>query len=174
MQNSTGLRPYKIRFINEIFYPLYQKKLKEENEQESTIVVQRQLLSAQNKITALPGTITNEVCDYYNLQNPKSPINSDNLRKTYLNELAYVGWIESVDVRNGNTKKVYYPIVIPPETSTLDVKSKTQETNETKDSKKQDLSGLWRRYGAMSHADAYYALPAKRPVAAVAQSWVLA
>src|SRR5262249_22703852 len=71
----------------------------------------------------------NEICDYYN---PKSPINSDNLRKTYLNELVSLGWIESIDVRNGNTKKAYYPIVVPSETSTLDVKSKTQETDETK------------------------------------------
>src|SRR5262249_30187103 len=107
MQNSTGLPPYKIRFFNEIFYPLYQKKVEEENEQESAIVVQGQLLSAQKSITALPGAVTltaNEVCDYYNLQYSNSPINSDNLRKTYLNELAYVGWIESIEVRNGNTK----------------------------------------------------------------------
>ncbi|MGC1930191.1 MAG: hypothetical protein WA667_14555, partial [Candidatus Nitrosopolaris sp.] len=132
MQNSTGLPPYKIRFFNEIFYPLYQKNLEEENEQEAAVVIQGQLLSTQNKITALyPGTLTaNEICDYYNLQNPKSPINSDNLRKTYLNELVSVGWIESIDVRNGNTKKAYYPIVVPSETSSLDVK--TRETNETK------------------------------------------
>jgi len=65
--------------------------------------------------------------DYYNLQNPKSPINSDNLRKTYLNELVSV---ESIEVRNGNTKKAYYPIVVPSETSSLNIK--TQETNETK------------------------------------------
>ena len=59
MQNSTGLQPYKIRFFNEIFYPLYQKKVEEENEQESAIVIQGQLLAAQNKITALyPGTLT--------------------------------------------------------------------------------------------------------------------
>lgn len=132
MQNSTGLPPYKIRFFNEIFYPLYQKKVEEENEQESAVVIQGPLLSAQNKITALyPGTLTaNEICDYYKLHNPKSPINSDNLRKTYLNELVSVGWIESLDVRNGNTKKVYYPIVVPSETSSLNVT--TRETNETK------------------------------------------
>lgn len=60
MQNSTGLPPYKIRFFNEKFYPLYQKKVEEEKEQESTIHkirVQGQLLSAQNKSTALPGTV---------------------------------------------------------------------------------------------------------------------
>jgi hypothetical protein len=52
------------------------------------------------------------------------------LRKTYLNELVSVGWIESLDVRNGNTKKAYYPIVVPSETCSLDVR--TRETNETK------------------------------------------
>jgi hypothetical protein len=133
MQNSTGLPPYKIRFFNEIFYPLYQKKVEEEDEQESAVVIQGQLISAQNRITTISGTVTltaNEICDYYNLQNPKSPINSENLRKTYLHELDNAGWIESIDVRNGNTKKAYYPIVVPAETSSLNVK--TRETNETK------------------------------------------
>ena len=46
MQNSTGLPPYKIRFFNEIFYPLYQKNVEEENEQESVVVIQGQLLGA--------------------------------------------------------------------------------------------------------------------------------
>src|SRR5215469_11070492 len=131
MQNSTGLPPYKIRFFDEIFYPLYQKKIEEENERESAIVVQGQLLSAKYRITALPGTVTltaNEICDSYNLQNPKSPINAENLRKTYLNELDTAGWIESDDVRNGNTKKAYYPIVVPPasETSRVNQEGKTQ------------------------------------------------
>ena len=40
--------------------------------------------------------------------------------------------IESLDVRNGNTKKAHYPIVIPSETSSSNVNSKTQETEETK------------------------------------------
>jgi hypothetical protein len=137
MQNSTGLPPYKIRFFNEIFYPLYQKKIEEENEQESAMVVQGQLLSAQNRVTAFPSTVTltaNEICDYYNKENPKSPINDGNLRKTYLNELDTAGWIESLDVRNGNTKKVYYPIVVPPssETSSVNQEGKTQETGDNK------------------------------------------
>jgi hypothetical protein len=130
LQNSTGLPPYKIRFFNEIFYPLYQKKVEEENKQESAVVIQGQLLFAQSKIG---GTLTaNEICDHYNLQNSNSRINSENLRKTYLHELDNAGWIESVDVRNGNTKKVYYPIVVPSETSSLNAESKTRETDETK------------------------------------------
>src|SRR5215467_1027347 len=113
---------------NEIFYPLYQKKLEEENEQESAVVMQGQLLAARNKITGTVTLTANEICDYYNLQNPNSRINSENLRKTYLHELDNAGWIESLEVRNGNTKKVYYPIVVPSETSSVT----TRETSETK------------------------------------------
>ncbi len=51
MQNSTAWPPYKIRFFNEIFYPLYQKKVEEENEQESAVVIQGQLL--EHKIRLL-------------------------------------------------------------------------------------------------------------------------
>jgi hypothetical protein len=133
MQNSSGLPPYKVKFFNEYIYPLYQKKLKEklreEQQQEDVAIIEAEKeeqvcqLSTQNYkdiATTLSSdngvTLTaNEICDYYNLQNPKSPINSDNLRKTYLNELNYAGYIEALDVREGNTKKVYYPIVAPSE-----------------------------------------------------------
>jgi hypothetical protein len=125
MQNSTGLPPYKIEFFNEIFYPLYQKKLeeklKEEQEDIESSVIETEtkaqthlqlppLPSPQNKtIMASVNSVrltANEICDYYNLHHPKSPINSDNLRKTYLNELTYAGYIEALDVREGNTKSI--------------------------------------------------------------------
>jgi hypothetical protein len=131
LQNSAGLPPYKIRFFNEIFCPLYQKKVEEENEQKSTVVIQGQLVRAQNNSSTVTLT-ANEICDYYNLQNPNSRINSENLRKTYLHELDNAGWIESLEVRNGNTKKVYYPIVVTSETSSLNVETKTRETHETR------------------------------------------
>jgi hypothetical protein len=130
LQNSTGLPPYKIRFFNEIFCPLYQKKL-EENEQESMVVIQGQLVLAQNNSSTVALT-ANEICDHYNLQNPNSRIDSENLRKTYLHELDNAGWIESLEVRYGNTKKMYYPIVVPSETSSLNVETKTRETHETR------------------------------------------
>jgi hypothetical protein len=69
----------------------------------------------------------NEICDHYNLKNPKSRVNSDNLRKKYLNELVIAGYLEGLDVRGeGNTKKVYYPITSPSE----QINSQTQETEE--------------------------------------------
>jgi hypothetical protein len=137
MQNSTGLPPYKIKFFNEIFYPLYQKKLRDEDASAAKVVIE--VGSAVEKVIRLPdnvipnATVTltaNEVCDYYNLHNPKSPINSDNLRKTYLNELNYAGYIEVLDVREGNTKKVYYPIVAPSEKAIhTDITKETSESN---------------------------------------------
>jgi hypothetical protein len=151
MQNSTGLPPYKIEFFNEIFYPLYQKmleeKLKEEQEDIESSVLETEtkaqthlqlppLPSPQNKtIMASVNSVrltANEICDYYNLHHPKSPINSDNLRKTYLNELTYAGYIEALDVREGNTKKVYYPIVAPSEEAIH--LNPTKETKESSNS----------------------------------------
>jgi hypothetical protein len=119
MQNSSGLPPYKVKFFNEIFYPLYQKKLRDEDAAANVVI---EVGSAVEKVSRLPDNLvpnttvtltTNEICDYYKLQNPNSPINSDNLRKTYLNELNNAGYIEALDVKEGNIKKVYYPIVAP-------------------------------------------------------------
>jgi hypothetical protein len=139
MQNSTGLPPYKVKFFNEIFYPLYRKKLEEKLRNENAANVVIEVGSALEKVSTLSDnlvpnvTVTltaNEVCDYYNLQNPKSPINSDNLRKTYLNELSYAGYIEALDVREGNIKKVYYPIVAPSEEATnIYTTKETSESN---------------------------------------------
>jgi hypothetical protein len=82
------------------------------------------MLAPGNSVTLT----ANEICDYYKLQNPKSPINSDNLRKTYLNELNNAGYIEVLDVEEGNTKKVYYPIVAPSEEAThVDATKETSE-----------------------------------------------
>jgi hypothetical protein len=127
MQNSSGLPPYKIKFFNEIFYLLYKKKLEEKLREEHSTVnnVVIEVGSAVEKVSTLSDNVVpnattvtltaNEICDFYKLKNPKSPINSDNLRKTYLNELNYAGYIDVLDVRDGNTKKVYYPIVAPSE-----------------------------------------------------------
>lgn len=112
-QNSSGLPPYKAKFFNEIFYPLYKKKLNEKlREQEQfrkDIIVERGDKKFDNAVVAQAVsavTLTaNEVCDYYNLRNPKAPTNSDNLRKKYLNELVSAAWVEALDVQQGNTKK---------------------------------------------------------------------
>lgn len=126
MQNSSGLSPYKVKFFNEIFYPLYKRRLQEKLQEEEhferdAIIVSGNNVQISQNHHVVPSYITltaNEICDYYNLKNPHRTINSDNLRKTYLNELVSTGWIEALDVREGNTKKVYYPIISPPEEET--------------------------------------------------------
>jgi hypothetical protein len=127
MQNSTGLPPYKVKFFHEVFYPLCKERLEEKLEEyhaQKNIIIEVKENSELNKVAILDAgapvassvrLTANEICDFYNRLNPRSPINSDNLRKTYLNELTFAGFIEALDVREGNTKKVYYPIVSPAE-----------------------------------------------------------
>jgi hypothetical protein len=140
MQNSSGLSPYKVRFFNEMFYTLYKKKLEDKlNDQaqlQNDVLIevategQEKRVVAQGNVVASSITLTaNEVCDYYNLKNPHAPINSENLRKKYLNELITAGYIEALDVRDGNTKKVYYPIIVPSEGEAT-LQSITEETRE--------------------------------------------
>ena len=75
MQNATGLPPYKIKFFNEIFYPLYQKKLRDEDASAANVVIEVE--SAVDKVSKLSdnvvpnATVTltaNEICDYYKLK----------------------------------------------------------------------------------------------------------
>jgi hypothetical protein len=148
MQNSTGLPPYKVKFFNEIFYPVckekLEEKLKEYNLQENIVIeVGATREKKENKLKQNyrdpPPTISsvrltaNEISEYYNRINPKSPINSDNLRKRYLNELTYAGFIEAMDVRDGNTKKVYLPIVSPSYEESITNQFHSQETEESKE-----------------------------------------
>jgi hypothetical protein len=141
-QNSTGLPPYKVKFFNDVFYALcrekLEEKLKEYHAQNNVVVEVNEKSSGINKVaTPIPEPpaissvriTANELSDFYNQLSPRSTKNSDNIRKTYLNELTQAGFIETLDVREGNTKKVYYPIVSPAEEVVKDV-NLTQETAE--------------------------------------------
>jgi hypothetical protein len=146
VQNSSGLPPYKVKFFNEIFFAIYKKKLEEKLNEEQhlqkEVIIEEGLgVEEKNKLVSQgygvnPSGVTltaNEICDYYNLRNSQTPINSDNLRKTYLNELISAGYIEALDVREGNIKKVYYPIIAPLEEQKEALQ--TDLTKETKESK---------------------------------------
>jgi hypothetical protein len=130
MQNSSGLSPYKVKFFNEIFYPLYkrrlQEKLQEEEHFEQDAIIELGI-NDHHVVQSYVTLTTNQICDYYNLRNPRRKINSDNLRKTYLNELVSAGWIEALDVKEGNTKKVYYPIIALPEDQRAESETKESE-----------------------------------------------
>jgi hypothetical protein len=143
MQNSSGLPPYKVKFFNEIFYALYkrklQEKLQEQEHLEKEAIIEESggehklVRQSHHSVSSSNVTLTaNEICDYYNPKNPRKPINSDNLRKTYLNELVSAGYIEALDVKEGNTKKVYYPIVFPleEEPKAINERTTTEETRE--------------------------------------------
>jgi hypothetical protein len=139
MQNSSGLPPYKVKFFNEILYPAYKRKLEERLQEQKDL--EGVIIEGDNKLIrhdhhVIPSNVTltlttNEICDYHNIKNPQKPINSDNLRKTYLNELVSAGYIEALDVKEGNTKKVYYPIIFPLEGERKAINEHTtEETNE--------------------------------------------
>jgi len=73
------LPPYKVRFFNEIIYPLYEKKAEEERskqEQPSNEVIITGNLEGSSILEEKLRKVTltaNEICDYYNLKNP-SPL----------------------------------------------------------------------------------------------------
>lgn len=84
MQNITGLPPHKLKFYREYILPLYKAK--------------------GEKLE------TKAICDFYNANNNDAkgahPMNSDNLRKNYLQELVNHNYLEQE--RDENTKAIKY------------------------------------------------------------------
>jgi hypothetical protein len=88
MQNVTGMPPHKLKFYQQYILPLYQ-------------------------IRNAP-LETKEICDFYNANISKSTIrmNSDNLRKNYLQELVNHNYLEQQQDENTKaTKYLYTPLV---------------------------------------------------------------
>jgi hypothetical protein len=83
VQNMTGLPPHKLKFYRQYILPLY-KSLGEKKLE------------------------TREICDFYNANNPKGTMqmNSDNLRKNYLQELVNHNYLEQE--RDEDTKAIKY------------------------------------------------------------------
>jgi hypothetical protein len=77
--------PYKMKFFNEIFYPLYESK-------------------------SFQAVTSKELCEYFKEKEGKS-IDSDNMKKKYLNELRNNGLIGEEDSPDDKRQKVYYPLV---------------------------------------------------------------
>jgi hypothetical protein len=107
-QNLNGMPTYKMKFFNEIFTPLYRSKTrppeKHDNE-ESRIAV-----------------TTRELCDYVKEKTGKE-IDTDNLKKKYLNELHNNGLIGKDNSVIDHRQKTYYPLVeLPSSTEDNDEK----------------------------------------------------
>ena len=100
-QNFEGIPKYKIEFFNNVFYPCFKSKNdipdsnKDGSKQEDRVsVTARQLCDAFKKVKG-------------------KPITTDNLKKTYLDELMSNGLID-YDKSNIDAKQyIYYPIVEP-------------------------------------------------------------
>jgi hypothetical protein len=82
MQNMSGLPPHKLKFYKQHILPLYRSK----------------------KVPLE----TRDICDFYNANNPKGTprMNSDNLRKNYLQELVNHNYLEQE--RDESTKAIKY------------------------------------------------------------------
>jgi hypothetical protein len=99
-QNISGMPAYKLKFFKEIFLPLYRSKLeqdKEEGHEEKRIAV-----------------TTKELCDYLK-ENEGKVVTTNNLKKTYLNELLNNGYIDEEDSVIDKRQKIYYQLIeFPP------------------------------------------------------------
>jgi hypothetical protein len=100
-QNFEGIPKYKIEFFNNVFYPGYKAKndtpdsSKDDTKQEDRVAV-----------------TARQLCDAFKKVKGKS-ITTDNLKKTYLDELMSNGLID-YDKSNIDAKQyIYYPIVDP-------------------------------------------------------------
>jgi hypothetical protein len=89
-QNLNGMPTYKMKFFNEIFFPLYIEKSHE------------------------PLT-TKELCEYFKTKYGKA-IDSDSMKKKYLNELRNNGIIGEEDSPDDKRQKIYNPLVEPSST----------------------------------------------------------
>jgi hypothetical protein len=86
-QNLNGMPTYKMKFFNEIFFPLYIEK-------------------AHQPLT------TKELCEYFKTKYGKA-IDSDSMKKKYLNELRNNGIIGEEDSPDDRRQKIYTPLVEP-------------------------------------------------------------
>jgi hypothetical protein len=102
-QNLSGMPAYKMKFFNEIFYPLYEA----------------------NKNQPLT---TKKLCEYYRTKYGKA-IDSDSMKKKYLNELRNNGIIGEEDSPDDRREKNFTPLVEPSSTTYFQEKD-TRYSNE--------------------------------------------
>jgi hypothetical protein len=88
MQNMTGIPPHKLKFYEKYILPLYKSK--------------------KEKLR------TKDICEFYNCNAPKGAprLNSDNIRKTYIEELVTHSYLEQERDEDTRAKQyVYTPLV---------------------------------------------------------------
>lgn len=101
-QNISGMPSYKLKFFKEIFLPLYrlEKRKSSHDEEEGGHKEQEKII----------GVTTKQLCDYFKQEKSKT-ITTNNLKKTYLNELINNGYIDEVDSEIDKRQRLYYPLI---------------------------------------------------------------
>jgi hypothetical protein len=112
-QNFEGIPKYKIEFFINVFYPCYKAKDDVPDSSKDTLKQEERVA-----VTA------RQLCDAYKKVKGKS-ITTDNLKKTYLDELMSNGLID-YDKSNIDAKQyIYYPIVDPLSSAIVEVKEES-------------------------------------------------
>jgi hypothetical protein len=99
-QSVEGIPQYKIDFINNIFYPLYNSKTKPDSNSDGS------------KHEDSKGVTVRQLCEYFKDKEGKS-ISTDNMKKTYLNELINNGLIDYETSKIDSRQYIYYPLIEP-------------------------------------------------------------
>jgi hypothetical protein len=98
---------YKLKLFKEIFLPLYRLKSCPDKE----VVEGSDNFGRQENRIALT---TKQLCDYLK-ENEGKIVTTNNLKKTYLNELLNNGYIDEEDSIIDKRQKIYYPLIeFPP------------------------------------------------------------
>ncbi len=96
--NITGIPSYKLEFFTDIFLPLFKLKHNPDTSAKDDTQEERIALS------------TTEMAQFYKDKKGKS-LTTDNIKKTYLDELKNNGLIDDIDSKVDKRRKIYYPIV---------------------------------------------------------------
>ena len=96
-QNLNGMPVYKMKFFKEVFYPLFRSINEPEVSEDG---------KKQEEIIAVT---TKQLSKYYKSKFGRE-LSSDNIRKTYLNELHNNGLIEEEESKIDKRFKIYHPL----------------------------------------------------------------
>ena len=100
-QNFEGIPEYKIDFLYNIFSSLYNSKTEPDSNIDNTKKEERKAVTVR------------QLCEYYKIKKGKS-ISTDNMKKTYLNELVNNGLIDYESSKIDSRQYIYYPVVESP------------------------------------------------------------
>jgi hypothetical protein len=123
-QNLSGIPAYKMKFFNEVFYSLYEK-------------------NSNQPLT------TKELCEFYRTRRGKA-IDSDSMKKKYLNELRNNGIIGEEDSPDDKRQKIFIPLVESSSTVYLQETAGCNNKLEISNYKKEDVFDNFLRYSRIT------------------------